>query len=167
VPEANLRVLVGGERDVEGAFRVEYTPGHASHHVCYLHDPTGTAFVGDMAGVRLPPNDFTIAPTPPPDIDVEAWDRSLDTIGAWEPATLALTHFGTAEDPAKQLAACREALHEEAELVAGNDLAGLIAEIEARVHRAMSPEDAASFLQAIPPNHIYLGLERYHRKRAA
>ena len=39
VPEANLRVLTGGERDVEGAFRVEYTPGHASHHVCYFHEP--------------------------------------------------------------------------------------------------------------------------------
>ena len=103
VPEENLRVLSGGERDVEGAFRVEYTPGHASHHVCYLHEPTGTAFVGAMAGVRLPPHDFTIAPTPPPDIDVAAWDRSLDTIAAWEPAQLALTHFGTATDPAAQI----------------------------------------------------------------
>src|SRR3954454_21528022 len=33
VPESNLRVLTGGERDVEGAYTVEYTPGHASHHV--------------------------------------------------------------------------------------------------------------------------------------
>ena len=32
------------------------------------------AFVGDMAGVRIPPADVTIAPTPPPDIDVEAWE---------------------------------------------------------------------------------------------
>ena len=64
-----------GRRDgVEGAFRVEYTPGHASHHVCYLHEPTGGAFVGDVAGVRIPPSSFTLAPTPPPDIDVEAWD---------------------------------------------------------------------------------------------
>ena len=41
VPEANLRVLSGGERDVEGAFRVEYTPGHASHHVSYFHEAVG------------------------------------------------------------------------------------------------------------------------------
>src|SRR3954466_5431195 len=93
VPEANLHVLSGGERDVEGAFRVEYTPGHASHHVCYLHEPSGWAFVGDMGGVRMPPGDFTLAPTPPPDIDVAAWERSIEAIAAWRPATLALTHF--------------------------------------------------------------------------
>ena len=108
VPEDRLRVLTGGER-VRG-FAVEYTPGHASHHVCYLHEESGVAFVGDMAGVRIPPYDLTLAPTPPPDIDVEAWERSLDTIAAWEPDTLALTHFGTADDPPGQLAAVREAL---------------------------------------------------------
>src|SRR5436190_11551442 len=102
VPEANLRVLSGGERDVEGAFSVEYTPGHASHHVCYLHEPSGWAFVGDVAGVRIPPHDLTVAPTPPPDIDVEAWKRSLDVVAGWEPAGLALTHFGTAEDAGAQ-----------------------------------------------------------------
>jgi len=163
VPEANVRVLSGGERDIEGAYRVEYTPGHASHHVCYLHEPTGTAFVGDMAGVRLPPHDFTIAPTPPPDIDVAAWDRSLDTIAALEPARLALTHFGIATDPAAQLDRCRTALHEEARLAGETDEDGLIAAVEARV-RAELGADAESFLQAIPPNHIYLGLERWHRK---
>ncbi len=91
VPEERLKVLRGGE-EVLG-FKVEYTPGHASHHVCYFKD--GVAFVGDMAGVRIPPHDLTLAPTPPPDIDVEAWERSLDTIAAWEPETLAMTHFGT------------------------------------------------------------------------
>ena len=92
VPEENLKVLSGGETVL--GFDVEYTPGHASHHVCYFRD--GVAFVGDMAGVRVPPYDLTLAPTPPPDIDVEAWERSLDAIAAWEPETLALTHFGTA-----------------------------------------------------------------------
>ena len=78
VPEENLRVLEGGETGIEDAFRVEYTPGHASHHVCYFHDDSGWAFVGDMAGVVVPPNPYTLAPTPPPDIDVEAWERSLE-----------------------------------------------------------------------------------------
>ena len=35
------RARRGGERGVEGAFRVEYTPGHASHHVSYLHEDVG------------------------------------------------------------------------------------------------------------------------------
>ena len=110
VPEENLQVLSGGETVL--GFEVAYTPGHASHHVCYFRD--GVAFVGDMAGVRIPPYDLTLAPTPPPDIDVEAWERSIDAIAAWEPETLALTHFGTA--PPSQLAAAREALHWQADL---------------------------------------------------
>ena len=52
VPEANLRVLQR-RRDDSAPWRVEYTPGHASHHVSYLHEPTGTAFVGDVGGVRV------------------------------------------------------------------------------------------------------------------
>src|SRR3954452_3823293 len=80
VPEANLRVLSGGERDVEGVFRVEYAPGHASHHVAYFHEPSGTAFVGDVGGARIPPHTLTVAPTPPPDIDVAAWRASIATI---------------------------------------------------------------------------------------
>ena len=82
VPEENLKILEGGEKGLEGAFTVEYTPGHASHHVCYLHESSGMAFVGDMAGVRVPPEPFTLAPTPPPDIDVEKWEASLETIAA-------------------------------------------------------------------------------------
>jgi glyoxylase-like metal-dependent hydrolase (beta-lactamase superfamily II) len=165
VPEANLRVLSGGEREVEGAFRVEYTPGHASHHVSYLHEPSGWAFVGDMAGVRVAPHRFTLAPTPPPDIDVELWDRSIDLIAAWEPTALGLTHFGAAENPLEQLEACRAALHDETELAAVHDLDGFVAAIEARV-RDGAGADAASIIQAAPPDQLFQGLDRWRRKRA-
>src|SRR5919108_365089 len=130
VPEERMRVLSGGETVL--GFRVEYTPGHASHHVSYLHEDSGVAFVGDMAGVRIPPYDLTLAPTPPPDIDVEAWERSLDTIAGWGPETLALTHFGTAEDPAAQLAAVREALRWQAGLAAAHDQDGFMAAVHER-----------------------------------
>jgi glyoxylase-like metal-dependent hydrolase (beta-lactamase superfamily II) len=166
VPEENLRILSGGERDVEGAFRVEYTPGHASHHVSYLHEPSGWAFVGDTAGVKMPPSPFTVAPTPPPDIDVEAWERSLDVIAAWEPATLAFTHFGQADDAAAQLARCREALHTQVELISGHDQDGFVAAIEARIHEAVGGL-AESMEQAAPPDQLFLGLDRWRRKRAA
>jgi glyoxylase-like metal-dependent hydrolase (beta-lactamase superfamily II) len=166
VPEANLRVLKGGEPAVEGAFRVAYTPGHASHHVCYLHERSGWAFVGDMAGVRIPPHAFTLAPTPPPDIDVEAWDASIETIAGWQPEGLALTHFGPTEHVAAQLEACRTALHEQADLAAGGDMDAFVAAIEARVRAGAGP-DAASLLQAAPPDQGYLGLERWLHKRAA
>src|ERR671919_1114595 len=76
VPERNLRPLRGGESIL--GFTVAYTPGHASHHVCYLHEESGRAFVGDVAGVRIPPAKLVLAPPPPPDIDVEAWRESID-----------------------------------------------------------------------------------------
>ena len=164
VPEANLRVLSGGERDVEGAFRVEYTPGHASHHVSYLHEPTGTAYVGDVAGVSVPPHAFTLAPTPPPDIDVEAWDRSLDLIAGWQPAGLALTHFGAVADAPAQLEACRAALHAEADLAARADMDGFVAELTQRV-RAGAGDGAESVLQAAPADQVFQGLARWHSKR--
>ncbi|MDX6675759.1 MAG: hypothetical protein QOH11_3177, partial [Solirubrobacteraceae bacterium] len=58
VPRENLRVLSGDGSEVVHGFRVAYTPGHASHHVCYLHENSGWAFVGDAAGVRIPPAGF-------------------------------------------------------------------------------------------------------------
>ena len=105
VPEDNLIPLAGGE---EVGFRVLHTPGHASHHVCYLDLDAGDAYVGDMAGVRIPPTGLTLAPTPPPEIDVEAWLDSVDRIEALEPARLRLTHFGVAEDVAAARALARE-----------------------------------------------------------
>jgi glyoxylase-like metal-dependent hydrolase (beta-lactamase superfamily II) len=164
VPEENLRVLSGGERDVEGAFRVEYTPGHASHHVSYFHEPSGWAFVGDTAGVRMPPAELTIAPTPPPDIDVEAWERSLDTIAAWRPQVLAFTHFGCAEDASAQLEHCRESLHAEADLAGQHDLDGFVAALEARIREGVG-ELAESMMQAAPPDQLYLGLDRWRSKK--
>jgi glyoxylase-like metal-dependent hydrolase (beta-lactamase superfamily II) len=164
VPEKNLHVLRGGETVIDGAFRVEYTPGHAAHHVSYLHEPSGTAFVGDVAGIRIPPSDFTLAPTPPPDIDVEAWERSIEAIAAWEPSTLALTHFGTADDPAAQLAAVREALRWQSDLAAGHDQDSFMAALHERV-AASAPEEIAAVEQAAPLDHLFLGLDRWHRKR--
>ena len=165
VPEENLNVLSGGERDVLGAFRVEYTPGHASHHVAYLHEASGWAFVGDVAGVRIPPHDYTLAPTPPPDIDVASWERSLELVGAWEPAGLGLTHFGGVEDAPQQLAACREALHSQVELLRRTDKEGFIAELRVRAEREEG-EDAGSLIQAAPPDQLWLGLDRWRQKFA-
>src|SRR5687767_3728298 len=155
-----MKVLSGGETVL--GFEVTYTPGHASHHVSYFRD--GVAYVGDMAGVRIPPYDLTLAPTPPPDIDVEAWERSLDAIAAWEPRTIALTHFGTADDPPAQLAAAREALQRQAELVKTHDQAAFEAALHERILMA-APDEVEAFEQAAPLDHLFLGLDRWHSKR--
>jgi glyoxylase-like metal-dependent hydrolase (beta-lactamase superfamily II) len=164
VPEANLHLLSGGERVLDGAFRVQYTPGHASHHVSYLHEASGTALVGDVAGVRVPPSDLTIAPTPPPDIDVKAWERSLDLVAEWRPQRLALTHFGDATDPDAQLEAVREALAEQARLVETADQAAFERMIVERIEAGAGAASQAYF-QIAPTEHLYLGLERWRRKR--
>jgi glyoxylase-like metal-dependent hydrolase (beta-lactamase superfamily II) len=164
VPEANLRVLRGGERGVEGAFRVEYTPGHASHHVAYLHEDSGLAYAGDVAGVRIPPSSLVLAPTPPPDVDVEAWDRSLDVLAGWEPQRLVITHFGEVDDPMAQIDGCREALHGEAALVAEHDEERFV-ELMAEKVREEAPEVAEQLNQAVPYDHIWKGLRRWHSKR--
>jgi len=96
VPAARLRIVEGGETlSVVGReIKVEYTPGHASHHVSYLDTASRVAFVGDTAGIRRGSGTYVMPPTPPPDIDLEAWRTSEQKILAWDPDTLFLTHFG-------------------------------------------------------------------------
>jgi glyoxylase-like metal-dependent hydrolase (beta-lactamase superfamily II) len=166
VPEENIVALSGGET-VEGDFRVEYTPGHASHHVCYLHEPTGDAYTGDVAGVRIPPSDFAIAPTPPPDIDLEKWNRSIDIVESWSPSALCLTHFGRFEDVGEHLDQVRGRLSEWADLARSlADVDAFAERVEREFHAHADEDTAASYIQAAPPDQLYLGLERYWRKRA-
>jgi glyoxylase-like metal-dependent hydrolase (beta-lactamase superfamily II) len=113
VPEENVRPLAGGETVL--GMRVAYTPGHASHHVCYLHEDSGTAFVGDFAAVLIPGTNLVVPPTPPPDIDVESWLDSIDLVDSWQPERLAITHFGAIEGPGAHLDVVRERLREEAD----------------------------------------------------
>jgi glyoxylase-like metal-dependent hydrolase (beta-lactamase superfamily II) len=161
VPEQNLKVLRGGERLLGGRFEVAYTPGHASHHVSYLHE--GTAFVGDVGGVRITPSSPTIPPTPPPDIDVEAWHESLATVAAWEPERLAMTHFGSSEDVAEQIAELGSRLDRWAERVRTQDLETFVAGIQAEIEAGAGSELAATYRQAAAPEQLYAGLERYWR----
>src|SRR3954468_7383817 len=105
VPRENLRVL-GDADDLGDGMQAFYTPGHASHHVTFFHEPTRTAFTGDVAGVRIGGGPV-MAPTPPPDVDLEAWERSLRAIEALRPDAVAPTHFGLHRDVAAQLSALR------------------------------------------------------------
>ena len=164
VPEERITALSGGET-VEG-FRVAYTPGHATHHVSYLHEETGDAFVGDVAGVRVPPFDHTIAPTPPPDIDVETWLDSLHTLASWNPQTLGLTHFGQVTNVTEHLHRMRCALVESAERARMKDEETFIARMEQELLEATDPATVEAYEQAAPPNQLYMGLERYWRKKA-
>ena len=162
VPEENVRVVEGGERIL--GMRVAYTPGHASHHVCYLHEESGTAFTGDVAAVRIPPSDLIVPPTPPPDIDIEAWLDSIGIVESWQPRRLGLTHFGAVDDPDAHLATVRERLREEAELARELDEEQYERRHRERLREAVSPETAEELLQAVPPEYQWRGLDRYWKK---
>jgi glyoxylase-like metal-dependent hydrolase (beta-lactamase superfamily II) len=164
VPAANVVALAGGE-EVEG-FRVEHVPGHASHHLVWLDLAEGDAYVGDMAGVRIPPGDFTVAPTPPPEIDVEAWMASIELIEGLGADRLRLTHFGVAEDVGAQLERVRESLAVQAEAARGGDRDRFLEVLDGRIDAGTDPETALSLRQASPPDQLWQGLERYWRKRA-
>jgi glyoxylase-like metal-dependent hydrolase (beta-lactamase superfamily II) len=164
VPERNLHPLSGGE-EVLG-FRVAYTPGHASHHVSYFHPPTGRAFVGDTAAVRIPPSDHVVPPTPPPDIDVDLWEESIDRILDWRPASLGLTHFGELSEPEAHLDVVRARLREQAGLARELPAEEFERRLRERVTDEADPETAKAYLQAVPPEQQWLGLDRYWQRRA-
>jgi len=177
VPEANVRVLEGGERiDVVGrTFAVEYTPGHASHHVVYFDEDDRTAYVGDVAGVRIPPATLVQPPTPPPDIDVAAWLRSIDLVAAREPRFLALTHFGFVDEPGPHLEETKRALVEMAELVLrlleehGNTeeaVRSFVDEVNRRTEERCGPEMVKAFEVGSPVDQRWGGLARYWQKQA-
>ncbi|HWE14293.1 MAG TPA: MBL fold metallo-hydrolase [Solirubrobacteraceae bacterium] len=162
VPEENLEILSGGET-VRDGWTVAYTPGHASHHVSYLH--ARTAFVGDVGGVRITPNALTIPPTPPPDVDVEAWHESIATVRSWRPERLAITHFGSSGDVERQLDELDARLDGWAALARDADRETFIASVQEEIVREGSPEQAATYQQAAPVEHLYAGYDHYWSKQ--
>ena len=178
VPEAALVSLRGGERLTVGGrdLDVAYTPGHASHHVSYFSDDTGIAFVGDTAGVRLQVGRVLMPPTPPPDIDLEAWRGSIARISAWRPATLFVTHFGPYAPVAAHLAELAERL----EFTSGVVQASLVRpgtdedreawftdEVRRDLRRRMSDAHAQAYEVAGRFDLSWRGLARYWRKKVA
>ncbi len=162
VPEERIRVLHGGET-IEG-LRVAYTPGHASHHVSYLHEDSGWVFAGDVAGVRIGGGP-TFAPTPPPDIDLPAWRDSISLLESWRPQALAITHFGVYEDPARQLADLSDYLEEAEQLAATLDEEAFAAALRGRLAARGGEEVAATYGQATPASQSYAGLRRWLERR--
>ena len=176
VPAARLRVLAGGERlDIAGrVLEVQYTPGHASHHVSFFDTTNGVAYVGDTGGIRVA-SGYIKAPTPPPDIDLELWETSLQRIEAWRPRALVLTHFGQVDDVADHLRKFRSVLSRQAALVRetltsdGTDeerIRRFVEDMRADTQRQLSPEDAQSTEAAAAFDQLWQGLARYWRKKA-
>jgi glyoxylase-like metal-dependent hydrolase (beta-lactamase superfamily II) len=177
VPRDRITTLAGGERiDAAGReFRVAYTPGHAMHHVSYLSSETGIAFVGDTAGIKRTVSGYVLPPTPPPDIDLESWNASLDTIEAWRPDTLLLAHFGPAAPSGPHIAELRQNLAFAADLVrrslerSEDDESHemwFTNEVRRELRRRLGEGDAHAYEVAGRFDLNWRGLARYLRKRS-
>jgi glyoxylase-like metal-dependent hydrolase (beta-lactamase superfamily II) len=160
VPERNVEV-VGSEVVGLECFP---SPGHARHHVCYV-DAERTVYAGDAAGVRIQPGRFVMPPTPPPEVDLEAWAVTLDEIQARSPERLAIVHFGVADDPQRHLADLRRGLHEWAAVVErGASEDEFVAQAREQV-RQTEAERLPAYEAAMPLWQSYAGLKRYWEKR--
>jgi glyoxylase-like metal-dependent hydrolase (beta-lactamase superfamily II) len=158
VPEGNVHVA--GERVL--GLECFPSPGHASHHVCYS-DGT-TLYAGDAAGVRIQPSPSVLPPTPPPDVDLEAWERTIAEIERRRPQRLALIHFGLADDVEQHLAALRQRLATWARRV---ERGATEAEFVAAAKADLPPAEADAYDRAMPFWQSYAGLARYWEKQRA
>jgi len=178
VAAERLRVLEGGETVavVGRELAVAYTPGHASHHVCYLDVASRVAFAGDTAGIRRGSGVYVFPAAPPPDIDLEAWRASGDRILAWDPDTLFLTHFGPYQGARQQFRALFDHLDDWSRLVRHllDDASIDDVERERRfvdaalleLRRRVGVAEADDYVRAGGLTYSWQGLMRYWRKKA-
>ncbi len=155
VPSANVHIA--GERVL--GLECFPTPGHASHHVCYL-DRDGTLYAGDAAGVRIMPGRYVMPPTPPPEIDVDLWQQTIEELERRSPERLALVHFGVFDDVQRHLAELRLELYDWADHVRGGASED---EFVAYVRTALrdAGEPLADYDAAVPLWQSYRGLKRW------
>jgi glyoxylase-like metal-dependent hydrolase (beta-lactamase superfamily II) len=161
VPEENVHVVGSTVLGLE-CFP---SPGHASHHVCYVDD-RGTLYAGDAAGVRIMPDRHILPVAPPPEVDLEAWERTIDELELRAPDRLALIHFGVVDQPRDHLRRLRRQLR-----LWGQRVRQGMTEDEfvdaARADLEEEVGEAPYYERAAPLWQSYLGLRRYWDKAAA
>ena len=161
VPEANIHIV--GEHVL--GLACFPTPGHASHHVSYL-DRDGTLYAGDAAGVRIQPGRAVLPPTPPPEFELEQWQRTIEDLERRDPERLALIHFGVADDPQRHLAELRLELYDWADFVRGGASEDeFVAYVRAEL--ADAGEHVDDWDGAMPLWQSYQGLKRWADLSAA
>ncbi|MFN3266859.1 MAG: MBL fold metallo-hydrolase [Deinococcales bacterium] len=170
VPKHQLVVLEGEE--VLHFDQLEilalYTPGHAIHHLAYVLEES--IFSGDVGGVRLQGSSHVIAPTPPPDINLEFWRNSLEKLRQHKPRQLFLTHFGQHTDVELHFAKLEQSLDTLERLTkevlnSGGDADTLAAAIQKMANAQISDENLETKYALSTPYHMAAnGLVRYWQK---
>lgn len=85
------------------------TPGHAQHHVCYLHDDL--LFAGEVAGVRSDVSQgIYMRPATPPRFILEVALDSIERMIALAPRRMVFAHYGLVGDALAHLRIARRQL---------------------------------------------------------
>ena len=175
VPAERLVVLKGGETlafsGLPGGVDVHYTPGHAVHHVSYHagHD----LYVGDVGGIRIALPQSPRPPTPPPDIDLEAWTHSIALLRGLPARRLHLAHFGSYVQGEAHWDGLLANIRTDAQrvgtrLAAGEDLASITRAFSAELQADLDAEEpglAEKFVLVCPPWMGVQGLARYVQRQ--
>ena len=162
-------------RIISGNIKIKslHTPGHANHHISWKYKDM--IFAGDVAGAKI--NDGPVLPAcPPPDIDLELWDESLNILNDEAPTKLYLTHFGGSSNVTEHLEELKSCLWDWANWFKkkkneNKDIELLTKEFNAYVHeslvnRGLSKTLIEQYYAANPPYMSVTGLLRYLNKKA-
>lgn len=155
-------------------FTALHTPGHAKHHIAWQLDDV--IFTGDVAGVKI--GDGPVQPPcPPPDINLEDWNDSLDILLSRKASRLFLTHFDAVENIDAHIRELREMLHEWAAWIKEKWAAGATAETLTHLFseytadqlrsKGVSEHGIAQYEAANPSWMSVAGLIRYWKKKEA
>lgn len=174
IDQDRLKVLEGGKfwRIGHSEWRAFDTPGHAVHHLAYQAGED--LFVGDVGGIRLNAAQTPRAPTPPPDINLEAWQESVGTLRRLDARTLHLAHFGSYAAEKAHWDGLLTKLTEEADWVReglerGQSLEAITEEFTERQLEGVESESAGlreRYEFACPPWMSVQGLVRYWTRKA-
>ncbi|MEM6261102.1 MAG: MBL fold metallo-hydrolase [Bacteroidota bacterium] len=156
-------------------FTAHFTPGHANHHIAWQWG--GTIFTGDVAGVKIGEGPV-VAPCPPPDINLEKWQVSIQLLRSLNPQYLYLTHFGKITEIGPHLDQLESGLQDWANWIkphyeAGRKPEEVVSEFEAYAAeglRAAGLDDhGLKMYEAANPAYMSVaGLMRYwHKKKEA
>ncbi|HEX8696697.1 MAG TPA: MBL fold metallo-hydrolase [Longimicrobium sp.] len=179
VPADRLVILQDGDEVRIGrrVLRAIDTPGHARHHHAFHDSDSGLLFSGDVGGIRLGGGlSYVSVPTPPPDVDLEAWRASIARLRPLRPTRILPTHFGGNDDVEWHLDDLDARIARLAEWAPGQaaaaaDLPGFTAALRERgsaeILAATGSEDAArAYEQAVPYEMMAAGLLRWLTVRA-
>jgi len=167
-PEDGAVLEIGGLR-----IQAWHTPGHAVHHIAWQIEDQ--LFAGDVAGVKIDEG-LVVPPCPPPDINIEAWQRSIQRMRSLNLSRLHLTHFGAVDEVDPHLDMLEKRLTEWAEWIRpyyeqGASVEEVTPKFQAYVQQQLTEhgiegEQLQQYENANPSWMSVAGLMRYWRKKA-